>query len=202
LPTGVLFDVLGSPTINANGQIAFISELRGTGVTTANNTALFAQDADGTLQLIAREGNSIDVNDGPGVDLRTVAQLGFWSDGGGEDGQRTGLNDAGQLVFSAFFTDSTAGVFVVDMNTELAGDFNNDGAVDVADFVAWQKGLVPKTLPNFNLWHKNFGHTVPGASGGSGSESTVPEPASGILIAAAATLIAARGFSRRRPLSS
>jgi hypothetical protein len=179
LPAGVLFDVLGSPTVNADGRIAFLSDLRGTGVTASNNTALWAQDADGALRLIAREGSTLDVNDGPGADLRTVAQFGFWSDGGGEDGQRTGLNDAGQLVFSAFFTDSTAGVFVVDMNTDLSGDFNNDGAVDAADYVAWRKGVVPTTTPNYNLWRKNFGNSNSG-SGQAGA--SVPEPTTIVLV--------------------
>jgi hypothetical protein len=66
----------------------------------------------------------------------------------------------------------------------LPGDFNQDGAVDTADFVAWSKGLVPSTPENYNTWRTNFGETVgPGSSSAfppppSALDSAVPEPIS------------------------
>jgi len=69
----------------------------------------------------------------------------------------------------------------------LDGDFNEDGKVDAADYVAWRKnGANP--LPNdaglttsaarFDLWRANFGNMqMPGG----GADTAVPEPAAGAL---------------------
>jgi hypothetical protein len=66
----------------------------------------------------------------------------------------------------------------------LAGDFNNDGKVDAADYSIWRKNSANASLPNdnglttqadrFNLWRANFGKP-PGAGSGLGA-SAVPEP--------------------------
>jgi hypothetical protein len=89
----------------------------------------------------------------------------------------------------------------------FAGDYNDDGIVDAADYVVWRKRLgthIP--LPNetaspgvvdehdFNAWRENFG----AMSGSSAADHSVPEPAaSGLIMIAisAMRLIAAR----RRP---
>jgi hypothetical protein len=73
------------------------------------------------------------------------------------------------------------------------GDFNDDGAVDGADYVVWRKNVDGSTpLPNdgdlgtpigpahYALWAENFGGS---ASGAGGATSGVPEPGSAILIA-------------------
>jgi hypothetical protein len=81
------------------------------------------------------------------------------------------------------FTEATA--FVV-VPTPLAGDFNNDGVVDAADYVAWRNASPTDTLPNdltpgvvdasdYNDWRANFGKSnLP--SGASLAGSNVPEP--------------------------
>ncbi len=56
----------------------------------------------------------------------------------------------------------------------LAGDFNNDGKVDSADYVAWRMGASsnPNSMDDYNTWRGNFG-----AGTGSGSSlGSVPEP--------------------------
>jgi hypothetical protein len=84
----------------------------------------------------------------------------------------------------------------------LAGDYNDDGTVDAADYVVWRKyeGTMT-TLPNdphggtigaaqYNEWAANFGETAPGG----GSLGAVPEPATGLLAFVAVCLAAfARG---------
>ncbi|HEX4415288.1 MAG TPA: hypothetical protein VH107_16770 [Lacipirellulaceae bacterium] len=76
----------------------------------------------------------------------------------------------------------------------LPGDFNLDGKVDAADYVAWRKGvLVASTTANYNLWRANFS-----AHAGSGSleGAAVPEPACGVLLIAAVGCLP-MGRSRR-----
>jgi hypothetical protein len=182
VPAGVLFDVLSAPAMNATGRLVFTADLRGTGVTTANNTGLWAQDDNGALALILREGDAVDVDDGPGIDMRTVSQIGFWSDGAGEDGARTGLNEVGELVFTAAFTDSSTGVFVVDLRETLPGDFNTDSQVDAADYVTWRKGLgTTYTQDDYTTWRSHFGQ--PAASGSAAiASAAVPEPAPLVIL--------------------
>jgi hypothetical protein len=79
----------------------------------------------------------------------------------------------------------------------LAGDYNNDGIVNAADYVIWKKnvGQPSQTLPNdttgvligqaqYDLWRSNFGNTmaVPG-SGAVEIASGIPEPSSVSLLA-------------------
>jgi hypothetical protein len=78
----------------------------------------------------------------------------------------------------------------------LAGDYNNDGIVDAADYVVWNKNLgqPTQTLPNdtsgvivgqaqYNLWRSNFGNTVPApGSGAVEFASAIPEPSSVALL--------------------
>jgi hypothetical protein len=86
----------------------------------------------------------------------------------------------------------------------LSGDYNNDGAVDAADYVAWRKvNDTPVTLPNdstpgtdpsdYDVWRTNFG-----MSAGSSSSTAVPEPTTALLFLAG---ILALG-SRRRAAAS
>jgi T5SS/PEP-CTERM-associated repeat protein len=76
----------------------------------------------------------------------------------------------------------------------LTGDYNEDGVVDAADYVAWRKN--PSAFggnPNgYNQWRQNFGESNPGA--GSGGATGVPEPASWMLLALGAAL----GFCRHK----
>ena len=67
------------------------------------------------------------------------------------------LNDVGQLAFRARFTDDSTGVFIAD--TPIAGDFNNNGVVDGADFLIWQRGESPNPLSQTDLadWEANYG---------------------------------------------
>jgi hypothetical protein len=73
----------------------------------------------------------------------------------------------------------------------LPGDFNNDGAVDAADYVVWRKS--DGSQEGYDDWRTNFGRT----SGGgpvAGGASAVPEPASGALMIFA---VAAMSWKRR-----
>jgi hypothetical protein len=79
----------------------------------------------------------------------------------------------------------------------LAGDYNNNGVVDAADYVQWRNdpaahGGDPE---GYNTWRANFGRPPGAASGfGGGAHAAVPEPASWILALAAFALFS---FNRR-----
>lgn len=76
----------------------------------------------------------------------------------------------------------------------LAGDFNVDGIVDGADFLAWQRGESPSAGSAGDLadWQGGFGQTSPAAI------YAVPEPAAALLGLFAMLGLAMRGTRRRR----
>lgn len=79
---------------------------------------------------------------------------------------------------------------VVETATTLAGDYNDDGVVDAADYTAWRDNLGGTSLLNetaslgvvdeadYDAWKANFG----AVAGGSGGLSAVPEPNSVVLV--------------------
>jgi hypothetical protein len=107
-PAEVLFDdFFVNLHINVHGQIAFTGQA-GSGF--QFDFGVFAQDRDGVLHTIAREGTTIEVAPG---DFREIAQVRFGSgSSGNEDGRPSAFNDEGELAFYAAFRDGTSGVFV------------------------------------------------------------------------------------------
>ncbi|MEX2309184.1 MAG: hypothetical protein WD738_16410 [Pirellulales bacterium] len=99
------------------------------------------------------------------------------------------------LITSGFITTSsplgTAGfvIEVVDVGgtnftqvafpAGIAGDYNNDGKVDAADYVVWRKTGIDGQQ-GYNVWRANFGQ--PGA-GSALTPAAVPEPATLALVA-------------------
>jgi hypothetical protein len=99
--------------MNASGQVALYGLVMGPGVTAANDVGLYAGTV-GNLVKIVREGDVIDVDPGPGVDLRTVADGGIgkgFPPSAGQDGRNLVFSDSGLLAYTLMFTDGTSGVF-------------------------------------------------------------------------------------------
>jgi hypothetical protein len=70
----------------------------------------------------------------------------------------------------------------------LAGDFNQDGAVNAADYVVWRKDLgTTYTQNDYNVWRAHFGQTS-GSGTGASVNAAVPEPASALLLAFSAAV--------------
>ncbi len=76
----------------------------------------------------------------------------------------------------------------------LTGDFNQDGAVDAADYVVWRKS--GGSQDGYNAWRTNFGRTA-GRGAGASTNAAVPEPASLILMILAASVSSTRGPHRK-----
>jgi hypothetical protein len=56
MATGVVFDQLYSPEINAHGLVAFRATMRGPGITSSNDEAVWIEMPDRSLRMVAREG--------------------------------------------------------------------------------------------------------------------------------------------------
>jgi hypothetical protein len=109
-----------------------------------------------------------------------------------------------EFLFSLVGQSSMAGVVIY----QLTGDYNNDGAVDAADFTVWRDALGTNTvLPNrdrsntgpigaadFAVWKANFGNSADDGVVGE-SLSSVPEPSAVLL---AFSLLTGAGFRSRR----
>ena len=99
------------PTINARGQIAFVGHVSGPGVNELSDRGIWATDSFGTLRLVVRKGQSLEVAPN---EFRTIQFLSFATGASTSENSQLGFNDRGQVVFHAAFTDGTSGVFVSD----------------------------------------------------------------------------------------
>ncbi|MEX2092403.1 MAG: hypothetical protein WD971_06980, partial [Pirellulales bacterium] len=77
---------------------------------------------------------------------------------------------------------------------KLAGDYNDNGVVDAADYTVW-RNLLGATLDpradgdtngvvniaDYNIWKANFGAVAGAGAGGAAIVVSVPEPAAGML---------------------
>jgi hypothetical protein len=102
-------------------------------------------------------------------------------------------------------------LFVGDPPMGLAGDYNDDGDVDAADYVAWRDAMDSNaTLANetaspgiidaadYNAWRANFGASASGRSAVIGP--AVPEPTTLVLLSAVVGQAVLWMPRRRRPL--
>ena len=195
-PTGTFFaSLLNDPfttfVLNNAGQVALSQRLGGAGVDSTNDHGIWATDETGALQLVARKGDELEVAPS---DFRTISDLTLVSANGHSNGWISGFNNVGQIAFWASFTDGTQGVFVSNKVATVPGDFNFDGTVDAADYVAWRKGLGTLYSPShYDIWRANFGSSLGSGSGSAlpSAESlsaAVPEPAALALLLVAAAL--------------
>ena len=115
-PADVTFEALNSPVMNDRGQIAFSAMLSGFGP-----VGIWAEDLGGKLQLIAKNGDAIDIDPGPDAELRTISNLQLLGDDKvirsidqfrGQNDQPNAFNDLGQIAFKAWFREGGTGILV------------------------------------------------------------------------------------------
>lgn len=155
------------------------------------NKTLFTFDHQFRGGVRIAEGDTIDVrNDPQSPDLRTIRSFGFTESGNGEGGHGASFNDFGQIALPVFFTDFTSALLVLDTwQSELPGDYNNDGVVDLADYTMFRDALGEDAtaLPHnnidpgpigedhFNTWLTYYGMNSP-TLGAAAQQAQVPEP--------------------------
>jgi hypothetical protein len=150
--------------------------------------------------------------DGMPVDLNTLIA----PNSGWVLEQALAISDTGWIAGIGKFDDGMGGVtgtydrvFMLQLPSaiELAGDYNDDGSVDAADYVTWRENLgSDANLPNdttpgsvdpvdYDVWRSNFGEAAIQSPGPSAANS-VPEPTTSALVVLSIALIP---HSRRRP---
>jgi hypothetical protein len=91
--------------------------------------------------------------------------------------------------------DGVGYALVTDVMMGLAGDYNNNGVVDAADYTVWRDHLGDLdetaindngdgggiTMSDYTYWKDNFGNTLQGSGQGNAQLASVPEPASAAL---------------------
>lgn len=146
--------------------------------TSVNPTAIF-----GNTGLAIRNDQLFEVTTDPlargNVDARKV----WW-----------GTTDMGSIEESVldFFDDSFKGIVFLDpiaSANPIDGDYNLDNVVDAGDYVAWRDALgAAFSAGDYEIWRANFGSTATSGS----ILITVPEPTTGILVAACALMMSFR----------
>jgi T5SS/PEP-CTERM-associated repeat protein len=83
------------------------------------------------------------------------------------------------LVWDVQYAATSVSIVVVE---GLAGDYNNNGTVNAADYVVWRKTNI-NGEQGYNTWRANFGATLGSGSAISlRSQVAVPEPAGAVLL--------------------
>jgi hypothetical protein len=137
---GVQFSAVGVPSINARGQVIFSATLSGTGVSAANNQAVFGFEPSVGLVLVARTGDRLRIGGASGP--RQITELRILSGSGGHDGRGMALTAGGQVVMRAAF-DGQSAILTAQLPTSLAdvgqsnGAIGPDGQVDGGDLAAF-----------------------------------------------------------------
>jgi autotransporter-associated beta strand protein len=89
------------------------------------------------------------------------------------------------VLWSGLVWNFDYGATSVTLSVKLAGDFNADDSVNVADYVTWRGSAAAPA--NYYTWREQFGQEAP-SSGTGGIAAAVPEPATWMMCAMAAAV--------------
>lgn len=215
IETGQKIQVNGNnSSIEINGADTFFGNV----VVDGSNVFTFDVDADQTdmgFLEVANGGITIDIDAAVSEAAFANSSEALWGTGSvsiigfEEDTVRFGTDASGltpsQLaaIDGGIYSLTSQGYLTTDATTSPAGDFNDDGQVDAADYTVWRDQLnstdalpnddglgTPISIAHYNLWSTNFGQS-------SAAASAAPEPGA-ILLALGAIGAVCRG--RRRDL--
>jgi len=108
-PGEMIGDLLWMPVVNAHGQVLFFSHVQDG---SAFDATIWMRDTSGTLILIARASDPLEVSPGTFKNVYTIDVPTGDYPSNIDSGQATAFNDRGEIVFLADFTDGSEGIFV------------------------------------------------------------------------------------------
>ncbi|HZW08950.1 MAG TPA: choice-of-anchor tandem repeat NxxGxxAF-containing protein [Phycisphaerales bacterium] len=119
------------------GQVAFVAGVEGPNVPAGAQGALWATDRDGQLRLVARTGDTLELDA-----LRTIEALFLLHPDEAGDTRSGAFNEENQLAFVAQLNGDVQAVLLADLGDPCRVDFNDDGAVNTLDFLAYLNAFV------------------------------------------------------------
>ncbi len=134
-------DLVWSPVVNRHGQVLFLSQVSSGG---GSSLTWWLRDTAGQLRVLAREGAAIELQ--PDGVVKTVATLDLPTGDyphSVDGGSATALNDRGEVVFHARFSDGGAAVLLARPELLPGGDvFADDFELGTSDGWSVVSGLV------------------------------------------------------------
>ena len=112
LGDGAQFMGIYDPAINAGGRVVFFGLVHGGAVVPHGDSEGFWLYDAGRLRCLVRMGDEVDVDPGPGEDLRVIERIHYLHPASGDTGQGFFLSEDDRLVFSVDFAGISEAVLV------------------------------------------------------------------------------------------
>jgi len=124
------FELSPYAAVGPQGELFLTAPMKGFIPGVRYDRVLFVNYPDGTSSKVVATGDSILVNG----QSKTIAAIGNYYTGNGQDGLASSINAAGQFVFRVQFTDDSWAIVRNQLRSVCPGDFNGDRFVDDEDF--------------------------------------------------------------------
>lgn len=134
-PAGTIWSYLQTVRMscNSSGQVVFFGGMKDT-CTGADLSGIFLREPNGQVRSLVKTGDTLMVAP---RDYRVVKSAMPGTGHGGRMNGRTSITDAGLVMGTVTFTNSTSAVVRLDANRVCPADFDSSGFVDPDDFDAF-----------------------------------------------------------------